>query len=407
MVDRLRESLEKLGKYGKLSEGGVFRSSFSDADIEARKFIVSLMKEANLDIYMDAAGNIIGIRKGEIESPVVMTGSHIDAGMRWGIFDGTLGVIGAIEAVRQIDEEGFKTKLPLAIACFTDEEGAFIPLAGSKFFAGLISKDELYRSKNKYDGTMFGEVVKKAFDINGIKKIFERIMINIKYYLELHIEQGPILESLNKEIGIVTGIVGIRWVNLNFKGTQSHAGTTPMNLRRDPMIPAAKAILALRDVVLKYNGMVGTAGAIKVSPNVVNAIPGEVIISMDIRSLKIEELNHVATEIIELAKKFSSEENVDFSFTINEAANPVLCDKEIVNILKDISERNGYSYIYLPSRAGHDAQNVAKLTKIGMIFVPSKKGISHSPEEWTDWEHCNKGVKVLKESLLELSYVRR
>jgi len=403
VLSRLKEDIERLGSFGKLKDGGVFRPSFSDADIEARKYLIELMNEVNLEVYVDAAGNIIGIREGQLKSPMVMTGSHIDAGMRWGIFDGTLGVLGAIEAIRLINEEKLKTKLPLAVACFTDEEGAFMPLSGSKYFAGIISKEELYKSKNKYDGSIFGDVVRKAFSLKGIRNVVDNLNTDLKYYIELHIEQGPILESLNKEIGIVTGIVGIRWVNLTFKGLQSHAGTTPMNLRRDPTIPAAKTILALRELVLKYNEMVGTAGVIKVSPNVINAIPGEVIVNMDIRSLNIKELNHVANEIVNVAQKYCKDEKVDLLFNINEAANPVLCAEEVINKIKEVTEKYGYTYIQMPSRAGHDAQNVAKLTKIGMIFVPSKKGISHSPEEWTEWEHCYKGVQVLKETLVRLA----
>jgi len=403
VLSRLRSDLEKLGSIGKLENGGVFRPSFSDADIEARKYVISLMIDAGMDVMVDTAANIVGIRKGTVESPLVMTGSHIDAGYRWGIFDGPLGVLGAIEAVRMLNEEKVKTKYPVAVVCFSDEEGSYLPLSGSKYFAGLITKEALFETKNKYDGSIFGEVVKKAYQIKGISKVVEKFDFQIKNYVELHIEQGPILESVKKEIGVVNGIVGIRWVYLTFKGQQSHAGTTPMNLRKDATVPAAKSILALRRIVLNYKDMVGTAGVIKVTPNVVNAIPKEVVVNMDIRSLDRNELDQAAIAIVKEAELYAKEEGVELVYSINEAANPVPCSNVVVETIKSAVESLNYSYIVMPSRAGHDAQNVARLTKIGMIFVPSKGGISHSPEEWTDRDYCHKGVEVLKKTIISLA----
>jgi hydantoinase/carbamoylase family amidase len=398
MIYRLEQDLKKLGSIG-VYDGGVFRPSLSDADIEAREFVKKLMLDAGLEIQIDRAANIIGIRKGKKSSPFVTTGSHIDAGKRWGIFDGTLGVIGAIEAVRMMNEENIDTELPLAIICFTDEEGTYEFYSGSKYFTGLISKEELYQKKNKYDGQIFGDLVKKALPT----KVIERFSYPIKYHIELHIEQGPILEAKRKEIGVVSGIVGIRWLNLTFIGKQSHAGTTPMNLRNDPTIPASETILYLRKIVTKYPEMVGTSGLVKVSPNVINVIPGQVEVGIDLRSLIKSDMEKALDEVTEEAKKFAEEEGCKVSFSILEAQNPVPASPEVMEVIKKSAEFLKYSYIVMPSRAGHDTQNMAKITKVGMIFVPSKGGISHAPEEWTDFDQAHKGVEVLKRSLVELA----
>lgn len=399
MLNRLQRDLQKLGSFGKYEEGGVFRPSLGEADLEAREFVMGLMLDAGLEIHTDRAANIVGIRKGRKKTPLVTSGSHIDAGRKWGIFDGPLGVIGAIEAIRMMNDENTETKFPIGVICFTDEEGAYLTLAGSHYFAGIISKEELYQKTNKYDGSIFGKLIDKALP----KNVEEKFTLPIRDHVELHIEQGPVLEAEKKEIGIVSGIVGIRWLNIVFKGKQSHAGATPMNLRKDATIPASRTILALKNEVTKFPEMVGTCGLIKVTPNVTNAIPGQVEIGIDLRSLNRKEMESTAEKVINEAEKFASEEGCGFSFTTSEAANPVPASPEIMTSIKKSTESLKYTYIVMPSRAGHDTQNLAKLAKIGMIFVPSKGGISHAPEEWTDFDQAHKGVEVLKRSLVDLA----
>jgi len=399
MIDRFRRDLELLGRFGKLESGGIFRPSLGEADIQAREFVMGLMKDAGLTIQTDAAANIIGIREGKLKAPVVTTGSHIDAGKGWGIFDGTVGVIGAIEAVRMLNEENVKTKLPIVVLCFTDEEGAYNSLSGSKYFAGKISLDELYKSRSKYDGRKFGELVGRVLGQGRI----EQFTTPIKYHIELHIEQGPILENENKQIGIVSGIVGIRWLYLKFKGRQAHAGGTPMNLRKDPTLPASRIIPIVRSIVLKYRDMVGTGAYIDVKPNVINAIPDEVTVGIDIRSLYRNDMEDATRKIIESSEKFAREENCELSIYQSEGTDPVLCSEEVIKTVEKSAKSLGYSYRLMPSRAIHDTQNVASLAKTGMIFVPSKNGISHAPDEWTDTDQAYRGVEVLKESISRLA----
>jgi hydantoinase/carbamoylase family amidase len=400
LIERLKEDMINLGEIGKQETGGISRPSFSDYDIEARKYVLKRFKEAGLMIHTDAAGNIIGIRPGKVESPIVTTGSHIDSVWNGGMFDGTLGVISGLEAIRMLNDSNIKTDLPIALIVFTDEEGAFSSLTGSSYFAGLLKKEELYELKNKYDGKKF----KEGFEKIPKEGYVERFEKPIKSHVELHIEQGPVLESNNKDIGIVTGIVGVRWLKITFIGKQSHAGATPMNMRRDPVIPLAKTALKIRETALSYKEMVGTAGYIKVFPNVVNVIAGEATITADIRTLDLTDLENAVQKILRSAKMYAQNEKVGFNYSILQNKDPVICSQSVMQAIKQSTEELGYSYILLPSRAGHDTQNVAKITKdVGMIFVPSKGGISHSPDEWTEWEQAHKGVEVLKNVLIRLA----
>ncbi|TRM85278.1 Zn-dependent hydrolase, partial [Sulfolobus sp. F3] len=328
---------------------------------------------------------------------------HVDSVLNGGMFDGVLGVVGGIQVIREFVEDHIKTKFPTAVIVFTDEEGnSFTPFAGSKYFAGLIKKEELHSLKGKYENINFADAFKRF--LNNLPKdvkVIEKFPYKIINHFELHIEQGPILENEGKQIGIVTGIVGILRIWIELIGKQSHAGTTPMSMRSDPMIPASAIIKNVRDSVLKYKDMVGTVGYIDVFPNVVNVIPGRVNLGVDIRSLEIKDLDKIKDEIIAHTMIESEREKVKVNFT-SYIEEPALCSSENIFAIKRAVEELGYTFMDMPSRAGHDSQIMAKISKIGMIFVPSKGGISHAPEEWTDWEDIQRGVKVLKYSILNI-----
>lgn len=402
-MERLRSDLENLGKIGRDPKGGISRPALSEQDIEARIYVIERMKEAKLKVYVDQGGNIIGIREGKVKEPFITTGSHIDTVLNGGMFDGALGVIGGLEAIRELNEEGVKTKLPIALIVFTDEEGnAFMPFAGSKYFAGLIDKNTLHSIEGKYEKITFGQALERFLKKVNMSPI-ERFPFPITSHLELHIEQGPILEAERKQIGIVTGIVGVYRIWMEFKGKQAHAGTTPMNMRSDPMIPASATVIKVRESVLRWGkDLVGTVGYIQVSPNVVNVIPGYVKIGIDIRSLSRNDMLGVGKEIIDHAKEVSEKEGVKLNYETY-LEEPALCDEKIIKTIEESVMELGYEYIKMPSRAVHDSQIMSHITKIGMIFVPSRGGISHAPEEWTDYEDSYRGVKVLKSTLIKLA----
>lgn len=361
---------------------------------------MDLMVQVGLEVHTDAVANIVGVRKGRSKFPFVSTGSHIDTGMMWGIFDGALGVVGAIEAIRMLNDEKITTELPIAVFSFTDEEGTYQAQAGSKYFAGLLTKQEVYETKNKYDGSRFADRVKKALSQDSL----ERLNIATKNHIELHIEQGPILEAEHVQIGVVTGIVGIRWLYVTFRGKQAHAGACPMDLRRDPMIPASELALKVRGIALSHNEMVGTCGVANVTPNVINAIPSEVTVGVDLRSLDRNELDQAMHEVISSSKQFAEKEHCDVEIhSVSHVGNPTIFPQDIVSLVRQNTMSLGYSYKMMPSRAGHDTQTIANVANVGMIFVPSRGGISHSPEEWTDFEEAHRGVKLLEECLIKLA----
>jgi hydantoinase/carbamoylase family amidase len=397
--ERLEERLTELGKIGRLEGGGVSRPALGEAEIAARRYVGQLMMDAGLSVAVDDAGNMIGTRKGRLESPYVTTGSHIDTVLNGGIFDGALGVVGAIEAVKMMQDEGTVTELPLAVINFADEEGAYNSLGGSKFFAGSLSARDLYQSKSRHDGSIYGDKVGAALAGDRIARFTEPI----KAHLELHIEQGPIMEKEGKDIGIVTGIVAMNWVGISLTGVQSHAGTTPMSLRHDPVLVGARIVSEVREIVKSYGEMVGTVGSFKVSPNVSNVIARQVDLNVDVRSLSMPDLTAAIDRIQKRAKELADQEGVGFRSDIASIAESTPCAKEVVDAITEATERLGYSCMYMPSRAGHDTESMARVAKVGMVFVPSRGGVSHAPEEFTDFEQAHRGVEVLKRSMLSLA----
>lgn len=322
--------------------------------------------------------------------------------MNGGIFDGALGVMGALEVVRELNEDMVRTRRPIAVIVFTDEEGnAYTPFLGSKYFAGLLRPTDLEGFRGLYSGNPFPKDFEEFSKRTKATRI-DRFVGNVAHHVELHVEQGPVLESMGKEIGVVTGIVGVQRLWITFKGRQSHAGTTPMNMRRDPMIPAARTILAVRRETKKVEEAVGTVGLLDVTPNVMNVISGQVTVGVDIRSLEAEDMKAIKEAVLNEATEAAAEEKVQVGYK-ELFEEPVKCSEEVVSKIESSAKKLGLSYMRMPSRALHDTQVMASVAKVGMIFVPSKGGVSHAPDEYTDWEQVEKGVKLLKEVIMELS----
>ncbi|BBG25088.1 N-acetyl-lysine deacetylase [Sulfuracidifex tepidarius] len=401
MTSRIKEDIEAIGKIGKDQRGGNSRPALSPEDIEARLYLIERMREAGLEVYVDDAANIIGVRKGRLKEPYVSTGSHVDTVMNGGIFDGVLGVVGGLETMRQLNEDRVETKFPMVLVVFTDEEGnSFMPFVGSKYFAGEIS-NELSDLKGKYELISFKDALERFLRrVEGKVKKIGRFPYALRNHVELHVEQGPILYQRKVQIGVVTGIVGVQRAWVEFTGRQAHAGSTPMDMRSDPMISAAKTIEKVREIAIQMD-MVGTVGFVEVSPNVINVIPGKVRIGVDLRSLSKEDMKKAISSVVSYALESSSPEGVKVDVT-EFFEEPVLCSPRVVEEVKRSSEEAGFSYMELPSRAVHDSQVMAKVTDVGMIFVPSRDGVSHAPEEWTEWEDCDRGQETLKRTLLSL-----
>lgn len=398
--DRIAARIKKLSEFGSNPQGGVSRLGFSEADIQAREYIIELMKQMGLSVSIDAGGNIIGWRKGKNNQlPVILFGSHIDSVPMGGNYDGDVGVIGALECIDMLNQMDVQTNHPLEVVIFSDEEGG---LTGSQVMTGILKADDLDRISNS------GKTVRQGIkDIGGdpdnLKKA-KRNKGDIAAFLELHIEQGAILDSKGLDIGVVEGIVGLEVWDITIKGKANHAGTTPMNLRQDAMLSAAKLVVRINEIIRSVKGtQVGTVGKINTLPGASNVIPGEVVMSLEIRDLSREKMLGLLEQIKKEAKNIAKETGTQISFKSQQLdIYPALANKELQELISLSAKELGYSSQYMPSFAGHDAQDLAKIAPMGMIFVPSKDGISHSPKEFTSTKDIANGANVLLQTILKI-----
>lgn len=397
---RLEQRIEKLAWYGKTSEGGVNRVAFSEKDIQSRPYILSLMEKAGLKTNIDEAGNIVGRMQGTDPSlPPIAFGSHTDTVPHGGKFDGAAGVLGAIECVQVLSENSVKTRHPLEVIVFTDEEGGLI---GSKAIIGTLTSEALAVTSHS------GKTVREGIEALGGNpdKLDNAIRKKSDFtaFIEIHIEQGSVLASKGIDIGVVEGIVGINWWDVTIEGFANHAGTTPMDRRKDALLVAAHLIIAVNKVVTGVPGrQVGTVGRIKAEPGAPNVIPGKVVMSPELRDLSAKKIDSLFQKIVKEAGIIAEKTATNISFNPIEAtAVPAPTDPSIKKIIAESAEELGLSYLLMPSGAGHDAQNMAKIAPTGMIFVPSIGGISHSPKEYTPAKDIANGANVLLHTILKI-----
>jgi len=401
--DRLWDTLQKLAEFGKNPEGDVSRVGFTEADLAGRAYVISLMKDAGLEVRIDPAGNIFGLRAGSERLEPILFGSHIDSVPHGGNFDGDVGSLGAIEVIRALNGHNQKTRHPFEVVIWTNEEGGrfYAGLVGSSAAAGVLPTDVATRVDDK--GEKLSDWLKRmGGDASRIPEA--RIAKGtIAGYLELHIEQGGTLDQAQIPIGIVQGIVGISSRTCTAAGFANHAGTTPMNQRRDALAAASKAVLAVREEVRREPGrQVGTIGWMKIEPGATNVIPGRVQFPVELRDLDVETINRVAARIFSRFEAISREENVEITCTAPDLHEPALTTPAFREAIRASAAAAGLKTMELPSGAGHDAQNVARFAPMGMIFVPSRGGISHSPLEYTAPDQVANGAEVLYRTLLRL-----
>ena len=398
--DRLEQRIFDLAKFGLQENGETERVAFSDANIEANKWVISELTKMGLETHTDFAGNIVATRAGTKKNmkPIVF-GSHIDRVPNGGNYDGCVGSMAALEVIQTLNEKNIKTKHPLQVIIFSNEEGGVM---GSRAIAGHLGKSAL-GVKNSTGYTMGEGIMRLGGDTTRLAEV-ARKEGDLAAFLELHIEQGGILEKENLEIGVVEGIVGLKWWDVVFTGFANHAGTTPMNARQDALLAAAKFIIAVNEITNSFDGaQVGTVGRIKAEPGAPNVIPGKVTASLEIRDLSSEVIEKVFNAIKAKTGDIAEASNVTVEFhPLDTTADPAIMHPEIQKIIAENAKSLGLTYKYMPSGAGHDAQDMAILAPTGMIFVPSKGGISHSPKEFTSAKDMANGANVLLKSLLEL-----
>jgi N-carbamoyl-L-amino-acid hydrolase len=403
-AQRLQGTLENLSEFGRNPEGGVTRLGFSETDLTAREYVKGLMKQAGLEVRVDPAGNIFGLRAGSEKLPILLFGSHIDSVLHGGNFDGDVGSMGAIEVMRALNDGSVKTRHPLEAVIWANEEGNHFGIGtlGSGVAAGWSLGSEILERKDDRGLTLADWL--RRYGQNPAQLTDARIPTGtLAAYLELHIEQGPNLYENKVPIGIVQGIVGIKSWNCIVTGFANHAGTTPMNRRKDALIAASKDVLAVRDVVRAEQGtQVGNVGYMKVEPGAINVVPGRAEFPVQLRDLDSAKVDRMWEQIQQRFAEADKTENVETRCSLLDHSEPARADPSLQAIVRESAKSLGLATTDLPSFAGHDAQEIARITPMAMIFVPSKEGISHSPKEFTSWQDVANGTEVLYRAILLL-----
>lgn len=401
-LERLKKDIEELGQIGRDDKGGISRPSFSKADLEAREWLKDRIKNAGLGLRQDGVGNIFGRLEGK--GKTVMAGSHIDTVISGGMFDGSVGVLSALECLRRIAEEGVERKKPLEVASFTDEEGNLVgDFLGSRAFISPPNRDLLEKGKTQF-GIPFIEVLENTeFSTDSIMEA-HKMRPEIEIFLEIHIEQGPILETEEKPIGIVDVIAGKNYWECRFLGEASHAGTTPFELRHDALLGLADfALKGTQYVATHHYGSMLTIGRVLVNPGAFTVVPGEADFSLDFRSTSKQTLEELEVKLMAMAEDVATTRGLLFSSKVVDKTDPISIPEIIQDMMKKSCEKLGYEHMTLPSGAGHDAQILASVAEPGMIFIPCEDGISHSPKEKIKWEDLDKGANLLLHMLMELA----
>lgn len=388
---RLIDRLQRLGAIGRGPSGGPTRLALTDADREGRDLLAGWMREAGLEVRVDRIGNIFGLWPGAGDADPVMIGSHIDTVIDAGIYDGCTGVLAGLAVVEALRAAGVTPARPIAVAAFTNEEGVrFQPdMMGSLVHAGGLDLDAALAAIGT-DGTVLGEELARI----GYAGELEPGSIRPACYLELHIEQGPVLEAEGLAIGAVDSLQGISWQRIGITGAANHAGTTPIAARRDAGLAAARVIAHLRDRVANA-GTLATVGSLRLEPDAINVIPSRAVFTVDLRDPEEERLQAAEAALAGYLETLAAAEGVVVATERLARFSPVRFDPALVRLVAEAAERRGHGWRRITSGAGHDAQMIARIAPSTMIFVPSRGGISHNPAEFTAPEQLAAGAEVL------------
>lgn len=407
---RLWDSLTALGKVGAYRDErtglmGVNRLALTDAEAEGRRLVVQWFREAGLEVRVDQVGNVIARRKGRRNGDApVMSGSHIDSVPTAGAFDGCLGVLGALECVRTLDERGVETGRPIEIAFFTDEEGCRFgtDMLGSAVLAGRLPLEQAWGLKDKDGVTVKAELERHGF----LGPHPARFEAPPHAYVECHIEQGPVLRAANMDAGVVTGVQAISWQEVNILGKSAHAGTTPMNLRSDAGLAAARINLKLHEMAWSgsYGEMRATMGAVQPHPGMVNIVPGRLRCTVDLRNPDDAMMAAAERDLLAFYKTVEKEMRVGIEWRQTARTPRIAFSEHVQATIARHMDEAGIKHQRIMSGAGHDAQEIAALCPTAMIFVPGEyDGISHNPREYSTPEACTRGVNILLRTLVELA----
>ena len=398
--ERLMKRIMALAEVGAIAGGGCNRLALTDADRDGRDVVVAWMQDLGLDVVVDAVGNIIGTwAVGEGQS--VMTGSHIDTVRTGGKYDGNYGVLAGLEVIETCQQAGIVPQRPLAVGIFTDEEGArFAPdMLGSLVYAGGMTTEQAHDVIG-IDGARFGDELARIGYLGSVPCPGA----TPHAFVELHIEQGPLLEVNEVRIGAVTGVQGISWQEVVIDGQSNHAGTTPMHLRKDPAYAAAELTVFVRQLASRYGGdQVCTVGKIDLHPNLTNVVASRATLTLDVRNTDETILQKAEAEIAVFCTALAEREQVTITRRVLVRFEPVIFHDRVIDMVESAARTRGDSVQRMPSGAGHDAQMLARMCPSGMIFVPSHKGLSHNVNEHTDEADLVAGANILLDVMLQLS----
>ena len=401
---RLLARIAELAQIGAI-EGtqGCSRLAFTDSDREGRDLVVTWMTDLGLTVTVDAVGNVVASTGDAGAAGAVMAGSHIDTVGTGGRFDGNLGVLAGLEVIEAPLAANVDLKRPLAVAFFSNEEGSRYPpdMMGSLAYVGGMSVESVLEVEGA-DGTIVGEELERI----GYRGAAPCPGAVPHAFVELHIEQGPVLDNEAVQIGVVEGVQGISWTELKFIGQSNHAGTTPMSLRRDPMAVAAEVAVAARAIATDLGGtQVATVGSLTLHPNLVNVVPAHATMTVDLRNTDETLLRQAEQQLMDSVQQIADREDINVESRSLARFEPVEFDRRVVDAIEALAQEKGLSTRRMPSGAGHDAQMIARVCPTGMIFVPSLDGISHNPAEHTDDEDLVAGAQLLADAMLALTEV--
>lgn len=400
---RIEKDIEEINKFNSTPNLGTTRSTFTKEYIGAIRYIIKELEQIGADIQTMKGGNLRARFHGsEKDAPSVMIGSHVDSVFQGGMFDGVVGTVAALEVVRIISENNIPHKNPIDFVVFAEEDGSRFSsvLLGSRIWSGKVKDEDLKMITDK-DGTSYLDAMKKS----GLTPNDEKLMdgTKIKAMIEPHIEQSLVLESKGIPIGIVEVIAGIKQLEVTIEGISNHAGATPMNLRNDALCGAAEIILNAERIASENGTSVATVGLVETLPGKTNIIPGKVKMTLDIRDKNDVVLNEISDRIIKSIETACNSRKLKYNIKHASYTKPVLLSKKIAKIIEIAAKNQGIETLRMVSGAVHDSSVVAELTDVGMIFVPSKNGRSHCPEEYTDIKYIEIAANILLESVIELS----
>ncbi len=398
--DRLWESLMFMAQAGATPDGGVCRLALSEEDRQARDILRGWLSALGLQVQVDQVGNMLAIRSGELDLPPVMLGSHLDTVSSGGKFDGAAGVLAGLEVLRTLAENRIHTRHPVGLVMFTNEEGAryTTDLMGSQAFTGELTAEKVWSIRGG-DESLVADELQRI----GYKGDLHCGTIHPHAYLELHVEQGSQLQASARQIGVVEAITGITWLEVRVLGSANHAGTTPMDRRKDAGLAGARMVNKLPDLVVDIAGLRATCGCFTLLPGMVNVIAREALFTVDLRHSHPEKLEEAETRFGIIFREIAHASGVEVVINTLGHVSPQACDPKVVGLLEDTCRELGYSFQRMMSGAGHDAQAMARLCPTAMVFVPSRDGVSHSPEEYSSPEDLARGANVLLHAALHLA----